>query len=74
MLNYFLSNHAVEMRKEREILPEWIDMTVENPDYTEYRDDGTVHYIRSIADNDGRFLRVIMNPSVKPHRVITLFF
>ena len=74
MLHYCLSNHAVEMKRERDIHGEWIDMTIENPDFTEHRNDGTMHYLRSISDKEGRFLRVIVNPSVDPCRVITLFF
>ena len=62
------------MMKERNILEEWIEMTIGNPDFTELGKDGTVHYIRSIPDYGGRFLRVVINPSFNPCRVITLFF
>lgn len=62
------------MLKERKILPEWIDITIEDPDYTKFRDDGTMHYIRSIPENGNRFLRVLINPSVEPNLIITLFF
>ena len=74
MPHYCLSNHADEMRKERGILREWIDIAINKPDFTEIRDDGTMHYIRSIPEYGGRFLRVVVNPSTQPIRIITLFF
>lgn len=72
--HYCLSGHAEVMRKERAILSEWIDITIKEPNLTELREDGTMHYIRSIPEKGGRFLRVVVNTSLEPPRIITLFF
>lgn len=61
------------MRVERDIPLEWIERTRETPDYIENRDDGTIHYICSIPERDGKYLRVIVNPLGDPCRIITLF-
>ena len=74
MLNYSFSIHALSMAQERDISHAWIQTTIENPDYTELREDGTMHYISAIPERKGKFLRVIVNPSVHPQRIITVFF
>ncbi|GIW52261.1 MAG: hypothetical protein KatS3mg081_1616 [Gemmatimonadales bacterium] len=47
---------------------------MEDPEREEVMEDGTVHYIRAIAEYGGRYLRVVVNPSAKPQRVVTVFF
>ena len=74
MVEYELSEHAGDMQRERNISEVWVKSTMESPDKTEQHDDGMVHYIRPIDEFGGRRLRVIVNPAVKPMRVITLFF
>lgn len=74
MSNYCFSIHALSMAQERDISHEWIRKTIENPDYTELREDGTMHYIAAIPERKGKFLRVIINSSVQPQRIITVFF
>ncbi|HMQ53368.1 MAG TPA: DUF4258 domain-containing protein [Anaerolineae bacterium] len=70
----YLSKHAVEMLQERNIAEDWVWQTVNSPDDLIAGADGNVHYIKSIAENQGRVLRVIVNPSVDPNRVVTVFF
>lgn len=41
---------------------------------TEQKFDGTVHYIRVIKENGGRYLRVIINPAFHPVLVVTMYF
>jgi hypothetical protein len=48
--------------------------TVNDPDMTEPREDTEVHYLKKIPQNGGKVLRVIINPSADPKRVITMFF
>ena len=66
--------HAKNMMRERLIQEEWIISTVQNPDMTELKRDDEKHYVKQIPQNQGKFLRVIVNPSVTPPRVITVFF
>ena len=66
--------HARTMMHERGIQEDWIRNTVHNPDSTELRQDDEVHYLKMIPENGGKVLRVVINPSVDPKRVITMFF
>ena len=71
-MDYKLTVHARDMIKERQITEKWIKDTLDNPDHTEKKDDGTIHYIKAISAHANRFLRVIINP--KDSRVVTIFF
>ena len=66
--------HARTMMHERGIMEDWVKSTVLDPDMTEQREDDEVHYLKKIPQKRGKFLRVIVNPSVNPERVITVFF
>ncbi len=66
--------HAKTMMHERLIQEDWVIRTVKNPDFTELRRNDEKHYVKLIPENGGKYLRVIVNPSVSPNRVITVFF
>lgn len=72
MVEYDISGHARNMMNERQISEEWVKETLSEPDYSEEKEDGTIHYIKAIAKHEERFLRVIVNP--KDLRVVTIFF
>lgn len=74
MVKYQLSEHANHVLEERDIKEEWVQQAIENPDRKEEKQDRTIHFIKSIKEHEGRFLRVIVNPEVTPLRIITLFF
>jgi len=74
MLEIELSGHARDMLAERHILEEWVWRCVESPDRDELGTDGNMHYFRAIAECGGRILHVVVNPNVRPQRVVTLFF
>ena len=74
MIDFEFSEHAENMRKERDILLSWVRLTLEDPVETEQKDDGTVHYIRPIEERGGKYLRVVVNPDAIPWRIVTLFF
>ncbi|MBU4274149.1 MAG: DUF4258 domain-containing protein [Planctomycetes bacterium] len=74
MAEYQFSRHARDMMRERRIEVDWIALTLDDPEREEEKDDGTIHYVRSIKDRDGRYLRVLVNPHTKPRKVITAFF
>jgi hypothetical protein len=66
--------HARTMMHERGINEDWVKSTVRDPDLTEPREDDEVHYLKKIPQKKGKVLRVIINPTTKPDRVITVFF
>jgi hypothetical protein len=48
MIDYELSEHAYDMLRERNIQESWVKLAIEEPEIKEFKDDGTVHYIRAI--------------------------
>jgi ABC-type ATPase with predicted acetyltransferase domain len=74
MIEYEFSEHAYDMLGERNIHEDWVKLAIEDPERKERKDDGTVHYIRAIEQYGGRFLRVVVNPDVRPQRIVTVFF
>ena len=66
--------HAKTMLEERDIPEEWVWLTIDSPDRSQVGDEGNMHYIKDIEERDGRFLRVVVNESDEPNRIITVFF
>jgi hypothetical protein len=66
--------HAETMMHERYIQEDWVLRTVSSPDRTEERQADEKHYMKQIPEAGGKTLRVIINPSTSPPRVITMFF
>jgi len=73
MPEYLFSIHAKDMLKERDILEEWVLQTVNNPDKKNSGGDGNMHYFKSIPERGNRVLHVIVNETVEPNRIVTLF-
>ena len=74
MKDFVLSLHAQEMLKKRKISEDWLQQTIECPEkeITEVSD--AKHYFKSIMEQEGRVLHVVLNPLVSPRKVITVFF
>lgn len=73
-MEYTMTTHARDMLLERKIKDEWVKRVVDDPDWENKTNDGTVHYFKKIPEYESRVLHVILNPSSSPHRVITAFF
>lgn len=50
MTDYELSEHAAYVLGERGIRESWVKLTIQHPERTEKRLDGTVHYLRAIEE------------------------
>ncbi len=68
------SLHFIAMLRERSVLREWVDRSVKEPDRIEKHSDGTKHFLRQISENEGRWLRVVVNVSENPNKFVTVFF
>jgi hypothetical protein len=75
-VKFQFSNHALRTLTEREILAEWVERTLEAPDLTlPDPNDATVERcFRRIPEFGGRVLRVAVNRTVEPNRVVSVFF
>jgi hypothetical protein len=74
MIEYEFSEHAYDMLRERNIQEAWVELALEDPEKKQPKDDGMLHYIRSIEQHGGRYLRVVVNPGARPQRIVTVFF
>jgi hypothetical protein len=75
-MNYTLTEHAKKVMAEREILLEWLERALDEPTLCQPDpDDASLerHY-RSIPEFGGGVLRVVVDPSVGPVRVVSVFF
>jgi hypothetical protein len=68
------TKHFEDMLVERGILSEWVQFAIQQPDRQEEHADGMRHYLKNISERENRWLRVIINVSVQPHRAVTVFF
>ncbi len=68
------SVHFDDMLIEREIKREWVDRALQDPDLVEEHDDGTRHCIKQIPEFGNRWLRVVINVTAIPEKLVTVFF
>jgi len=75
-MNYVLTEHAKKMLTEREIPLEWLERALNEPVLCEPDPDDAAleRRYRPIPEFDGRVLRVIVNATVGPIRVVSVFF
>jgi hypothetical protein len=69
-----LTNHTLDMLKERNIPEDWVWKTLENPDWQNIGKDNNIHYFKSIAEHKERIIHVVVNPHCTPQKVVTVFF
>lgn len=75
-MGFELTGHARQVLAERNIALEWVAITVETPELCEPDplDPMIERRFRRIPENDNRVLRVAINNSVEPPRVVSVFF
>jgi hypothetical protein len=75
-MNYELTQHARQVLAERAIAIEWMERTLDNPQWIspDPGDPKVERYFRRIPEFGDRVLRVAVNTSVVPNRVVSVFF
>ncbi|MBA2592243.1 MAG: DUF4258 domain-containing protein [Pseudomonadota bacterium] len=75
-MNYTLTEHAKKVLAEREIPLEWLERALNEPALCRLDpDDASLERrYRSIPEFGGRVLRVVVERSVEPVRVVSVFF
>lgn len=75
-MSYTLTEHAKKVLAEREIPLEWLERALNEPVLRQPDpDDASLkRRYRPIPEFQGRVLRVVVNPSVEPVRVVSVFF
>lgn len=74
--HFIFTRHALDVMEERQVLPEWVERTVEGPDAQEPdpTDPALTRAFRAIPERDGRVLRVVYAQEPDAVRIITAFF
>jgi len=75
-VKYELTNHAKKALAEREIPVEWLERTLGAPELTlpDPDDPEVERRFRKIPEFGGRVLRVAVNTTVEPVRIVSVFF
>lgn len=75
-MKYELSRHAKDSVAERQIPIEWIERVLSSPArrMPDRRDAALEHRLGVIEEHEGRVLRVVVNPTAVPIRVVTVYF
>lgn len=74
MTDAVFTKHALDMMEERKISESWVWRTINEADNTFASDDGNLHFTKAIAENENRVLHVVLNTTISPKRIVTLFF
>jgi len=75
-MNYELTQHARKVLAERGIAVEWMERTLSSPEWSasDPGDPTVVRFFRRIPEFGGRVLRVAVNTTVEPKRIVSVFF
>lgn len=75
-MNYELTQHARKVLEERAIAIEWMERALANPEETapDPNDSVVQRFYCAIPEFGGRTLRVAVNTTVNPWRVVSVFF
>jgi len=75
-MSYTLTEHAKKVLAEREIPLEWLERALNEPllRAPDPDDASLERRYRPIPECEGRVLRVVVNLSVEPVRVVSVFF
>ena len=75
-MKYEFTQHARHAMQAREVLPEWVEQTIDAPELRQPdpNDDSVERLFRRIPDHGNRVLRVAVNTRVEPARVVSVFF
>ena len=75
-MKYELTDHARTVLAEREIPLAWVERVLAKPEKVEDDPDDAEleHRLGKIKEHENRVLRVIINKTVSPMRVVTVYF
>jgi len=75
-MNYELSKHAREALQERQIPAEWMERVLAQPTLVQPSptDQTLENRFAKIPEHGGRVLRVVVNKTVAPERVVSVYF
>ncbi len=73
---YEITKHAKKVMEERGILDDWVAKTFSSPEFTrpDPKDAQVEQRFRRIPEFGGRILRVVVNKTVEPKRILSVFF
>ena len=75
-MKYTLTQHARDVLEERALPVAWLERVLHSPQRIEPdpADAELEHHLGRIAEHGNRVLRVVVNKTVRPARVVTRYF
>lgn len=75
-MNYGLTQHARDVLAERQISLEWMERALGEPELKlpDPTDATLERRYRKIPEHENRVLRVVVNTSIAPERVVSVYF
>lgn len=75
-MNYELTQHARDVLTERNIPVEWLERALGEPEWKQAdpKDATLERRYRKIPEHENRVLRVVVNTTVAPERVVSVYF
>jgi len=75
-MNYELTQHAKDVLAERQIPVEWVERALSAPELKlpDPTDATLERRYRKIPEHEDRVLRVVVNTTVAPERVVSVYF
>ncbi len=75
-MDYKLSQHAHDVLEEREIAVSWLERVLRSPQRVEVDPDDAEleHRLGRITEHGNRVLRAVVNKTVRPVLVVTVYF
>lgn len=75
-MKYKLTQHAKDVLEEREIPLVWLERVLDDPQRSEPDEDDPEleHRLGRIAEHGNRVLRIVINKTVRPVQVVTVYF
>lgn len=69
------TKHALTALAERELLADWVERVVRNPQWSEAdpHDAGVVRHFGALSEKGGRYLRVAVVETPKEYRIVSVF-
>jgi hypothetical protein len=73
---YTLTHHAQHVLVERKIPIDWVERTINKPQLiaVDKKDHSLENRFCKISEHGNRILKVVINPTVEPMRVISVYF
>ena len=75
-MNLSFTRHARQVMAERDISQDWVEAVLDAPGFqaADPNDSSMIRFYGRVPERDNRVLRVVVNITIDPWRVVSVFF